>query len=367
MSKKIIAITIAVVVLFVLLAMVGYFNHDKINELFNEEVWVIKEPFQTSITSDIVDVSAGNYLAVYTKDGLRFYNSRGTFFGTESISSSKVKLYSKDAYTLLFAEDTNTLYLYKDKSQLWKKDFKNEIRQVNVNSNGYVSLCFSQNGYKSGVTVYGPNGSVVLNKYLANDYATCAILSNDAKKLYISETNLSSIKPQSYVSVIEVSSSANEISKTKISNNEIITDISISKSGKIFVLTDKSIYSLEESNYNKLYEFSEINTFFSSITGVETPFVIEQIASSNLTNNAVLKRMGLEENAEVELNGIPQTVSSSNDKIALRIGSEVYIYNSISKLVGKIDIKDNVLKMEFMNDARELALIYRNKIEFIKL
>ncbi len=370
MNKKVIAFIIVFIAICILFAMIGYYNHDKINELLDEDLWITKEVVASSTTQDVVDVSAGNYLALYTSDGLRFYNSEGKFSTTESFSSTKAKVVCKDDYTAVFAEDTSMLYFYKEKDKLWQNKISNQVQNISVNKKGYVLICFTPNGYKSGISVYNSNGNAILNKYLANNYATCSCLSNNNKQLFVGEVNLLGIKPQSYVSIIELSKSdtnAKELDKIEVATDEIITDLSMTSDGRLLILTDKSIYSLVNDNLEKLITFNENNTLFASITDVNAACVIEQSQSSTVSNNALLKRIGLEELHEKELEGIPQCICTSNDKIAVSIGDEVFVYNSNAKPVAKCSISDNVIALEFIKNGSTLALIYRNKIEFIKL
>ena len=369
MTKKVIIIVSSLILLCLLFAMLGYYNHDAIGDFLDSESWLSKEPFSSSISQEIKESTGGNYLATYTSDGIKFYDYNGNLTRTVALSSTKAKLYSKDAYVVVLTEDTNTIYLYKDNALLWQEKINNSIKNISVSKNGYVSVCFSPSGYKSGIAIYDQNGKNILSTYLASTYAVDTAVSNNGKIVYIAEINTSGIKPQSYIRTIDLLSSSDsnkEVSYEKFASDEIVTDIEVTNQDVLLALTDIAIYSFDGEQPTKVCEFSEQNTLYATITNLENPCVIEQTVSKTISDSTIIKKY-TEEPCESMLAGVPQTVATSNDKIAIGIGSEVLVLNKDLKPVAKCVVSDNVTNIAFIKNASTLALIYKTKIEFIKL
>ena len=370
MNKRTIIISLLIfIIACILLALVGYFNHEEISSYIENDMWTYKEPFEVVTSPDITNVYRNSNLVTYTADGISFYNSNSKLVGIKNVISTSLKNDSKGSYLVLLFEDTNTLTLYKDSDELWSNVIKNDIKQISVNKNGYVAVCFSQTGYKSGVTVYSPNGENVLTTYLASTYAIDATISNDNKKLAIAQVNISGIKPKSSVKIIDmqdIDSKSKEVVIENIGHNEIVTDIEYSYTGNLLILTDMAIYSYT-NQIAEMFRFDEKYTLYAKIDDLYQPFVIEQNTTDLYSYSSKIKTYHEEEEVSFELESIPQCYDSLNGKIALVVGDEIIILNSNLTMHSRIRINSNIISIKFIKDAKVLAIIYKDKIEFVRL
>jgi len=362
--KKYVTFIIIFVILIILLVLVGYFNHDKIDTYIGNEDWLDKEPTASVTTQNIITNSASNYLTIFTNDGLSIYTQDASLIKNENLNSNKVSLCGNGPYTAVYAEDTKILYLYKDKEQIWNKTISNSIKDVVIHDNGFVSICFLQNGYKSGVTLFNNNGEAILTSYLASSYAVNTLLSKDFKLFYIAEVNTAGIKPKSSIRIIELNSKNNkEIANIEIASNEIITDIDYGFNENILILTDSAIYNLSKDNIvSNITKFNETNTLFASITNCINPCVV----GYDTADEVVLKRFGDEEYT-IKLSSVPQAYATMNNKIAVAVDDVIHIYNEKNQELARIIVKNSVSDLRFVKNASCLAVVYKNKIDFIKL
>ena len=363
--KKVIAIIVAFIILIILFGMIGYFNHDKIDSFIDNEEWLEKSVFSTQVTEDVLAITSNNYLVTYTNNSVNFYSSDGKIAKTFYLNSNSIKLAGSGAYTTVFDEDASMLYLYKDTTLLWEKKVPSQLKKISVNKNGYVATCYLPNGYKSGVTLYNSQGEALVTSYLASTYAVSTVCSKDNRYLYIAEVNISGISPQSFLRVIDLNNKTDkkEIINKKIISNEIITDISCTSQDEIIILTDSGMYKISpEYNAKSIYSFDEKDTMYATITDTDFPYVIEQ----DFTNDTIL-RIFAEEIINIKLPTIPELYETMANKLAIRMDNEVIVYSNSQKEIARISLTDNVVGLKFIKDANVLALIYKNKIEFVRL
>ncbi len=363
--KKIITVLVAIIVVVLLFALIGYFNHDQIDRYINNKAWLSREAFASIITDDISSFVANDYLVIANNDEINFYSAEGKLLDKKKISSSSVNLYGRGAYTVVEDVESKKLYCYKEKNLIWEKQLPPETQNIIVSKNGFVILCFAPNGYKSGVNVYNNQGDILVTSYLASTYAVDACLSSDNKLLYISEINLSGIEPQSYLKVIDISMKDNskEIFSDKIINNTIITDIEYISPEYLLAMTTEGIYKIMgDYSVKQLCKFEDGTTMIANINKCKHPIVIDQ----DVSNEYVIKKFG-EEIFKTTVPETIQTIDTMDNKIAVMLNNEVVVFDETLKEIGQISVSDNVTNIRFVKNTNTLAIIYKNKIEFVKL
>lgn len=63
----------------------------------------------------------------------------------------------------------------------------------------------------------------------------------------------------------------------------------------------------------------------------------------------------------------PSIVAVNDDKVAMLLEKELVVVNSGGKLVKKYDVLGNIKAILIYNNGNALAVVYRDKIEFMKI
>lgn len=70
---------------------------------------------------------------------------------------------------------------------------------------------------------------------------------------------------------------------------------------------------------------------------------------------------------EYQVDEAPSIVAANDDKVAMLLEKEMIVVNSSGKLVKKYDVLGNIKAILIYNNGNALAVVYRDKIEFMKI
>lgn len=369
-KKYIIYLLIIVCICFLL---VGYFNYEKIVSFFNEKEWEFAESFATIKVENISQVDTGKKLLVFANNELNLYGSNSESEYKESLITTGFINNSCEDYLVAVSKDTNEVRLFKESELMWKKNFEWKVLNLSVNKNGYVTIIYSQSGYKSSIKIFKPSGEELFTTYLASTYALDVEMSNDNKTLYIAEIDAEGIKVKSNIKIINVSNiEANgttpKVETILIGTDTLITDIEYTKDNKLFILKESGIDMIDsEKNIQIIGEFNIKNTLFARINNIDTPIVVEKVSTGIFTNETNLKIINEKETVEIKIDRTPQNVDTLNDRIALNLGDEVLFLNTKGKVVKRYELENQLQSVKLFNKGNLAALVFRNKIELVKL
>lgn len=360
------------IVIFICFGFVGYFNYDKIIKFFNDKEWEFAESYATIKLENINQVEAGKTLFVLTDNELQMYGNDAKLEYTEKMKISEIISNSCEDYTAIARNDTNQIYLFKDKQLVWTNKLSWEINNVSVNKNGYVIVIYSQNS-KSSIKILKPSGEELFTTYLGSTYALDVEMSNDNKYLYIAEVDTEGIKIKSNIKIIEVADVNNgnlspKVETLLVGTDTIITDIEYSDSNNLLIMRDNGVSVLEKGEVKSIIDFEVKNTLFSSVENINKPVYIEKVSTGIFTNETNLKIYQSPENITVaKIEKTPQSIDTLNNVIALNLGDEVLFLNMDGKVVKRYELENQLLKVKLFNNASQAALVFRNRIELIKL
>lgn len=126
------------------------------------------------------------------------------------------------------------LYCIQNKNIVWQKDIEGEIKGINVNKNGYVSVIISGTSYKSIVEIYDNNGKELFKRGLSTTTVIDTDISSDNKYLAIAETNFSGVLIQSTIEIVSMENAEKKpddaiIYKYEADSDNLITNIEYQK------------------------------------------------------------------------------------------------------------------------------------------
>ena len=370
-KKYIILLLIIVCICFLL---VGYFNYERIVSFFNDKEWEFVESFATIKLDNISQVEAGKKIVVLANNEINLYGNSSKSEYNEKIILTEILSNSCDDYMVIVQKDTNEICLFKESEIVWRNKFSWNILNVSVNKNGYVTIIYSQSGRKSSIKIFKPNGEELSTTYLGSTYALDVELSNDNKTLYIAEIDTEGIKIKSNIKIIDVSNSETNIKMTPTAEvllvgvDELITDIEYGASNKLLILKDSGIsYVDSEKKIINIGDFDVKNTLFVSVNNINTPIVVEKVSTGIFTNETNLKIYKNDETVEVEIDRTPQNIDTMNNTIALNLGDEVIFFNTNGKVVKRYELENQLNSVKLYNKGAYAALVFRDRIELVKL
>ncbi len=371
-NKKYVVIFIAFLCLALLA--VGFFNSNKIVQYIQGREWEFAESYATLNFEKLLQVEAGKLLLVSTGSDLFFYGTDAEEGYKESLISTELITDYSENYMVVVVRDTNTIFLFKNSSLVWKKELNENIQNISVNKNGYVTVIYSQSGYKakSSIKIYKPSGDELFTTYLGSTYAIDVEMTNNNKILYIAELDTEGIKAKSAIKAIhiaEVETSKNpKVEIIPVETDELIIDIECNAENQLYILKNSGIDVLkEEKGIENVYAFEIKNTLFASIKGVRYPVVIESMATGIFTNETKLKVLKENSVEEIKISGNLQSMDTYGDIIAINLEKEVLFLNLNAKVVKRYELEKPLLAVKVFGDGGNAALVFRNKIELVKL
>ncbi|MBO5143263.1 MAG: hypothetical protein J6C46_09830 [Clostridia bacterium] len=367
-KKNIIYLGIIICICFLL---IGYFNYEKVIKFFNDREWEFAESFSTVNAENISQVEAGKSLIVLTNNKIQFYDKSAKIGYEKNIINTGILSSTCEDYIAIVYKDTNTICLFKESELMWENKFNWNILNVSVNKNGYVTVIYSQSGYKSSIKIFKPNGDELFTTYLASTYALDVEISNDNKTLYIAEVDAEGIKIESNIKIIDIinfeAGSNPEVQTILVGTDNLITDIEFFDN-KLLILKDLGInYIDNERTIKNICDFDVKNTLFTSISNIKNPIVIEKKSTGIFTNETNLKIFKDNEILEINIDRTPQNIDTMNNIIALNLGDEVLFLNTNGKIVKRYELEKQLLNVKLYDNANIAALIFRDKIELVKI
>lgn len=382
LNKKKLAITITISVLLVVILI--FFLLYVYNKNFRN--WADMHVLMKTVnegTLATIDMDSGEKSSIYTYDKyvaqinvdkLNIYNSSAKQVASVDINIASPIFDSNGKYLVIGDKGKQKVYLISGTRIVWNAEIDGSVTRVSVNENGYVSVVCSGSTYKSIVEVYNPTGNQLFKTYIPNNSVIDSAISSDNKYLSFAEVDTTKTSIESVVKTISIKdakdSSSNPISYTySMPANTLIVNLKYHGSKNLLCMCDDGIQLLCDGNMQKLMNFNEENKkySFAGINLTNTIYEIDESSDgiSNQTSEVLLTNTGTKKSSSYTINGIAKDTSSSDDNIAINLGSEVYFINTrgwlIKKYIATQEVKDVVVS------DRIAAIIFRDKIEILIL
>ena len=312
------------------------------------------------------------YVLVLEQNSLDFYNRFGNKDGNLDIQISTPLFASKGNYLCIAEKNGQKLYCIQNKNIVWQKDIEGEIKGINVNKNGYVSVIISGTSYKSIVEIYDNNGKELFKRGLSTTTVIDTDISSDNKYLAIAETNFSGVLIQSTIEIVSMENAEKKpddaiIYKYEADSDNLITNIEYQKDSLV-CMYDKYIDIIKNKNVTRVFDYTSEDVLFAGINlnskiikvirkskgflGKE--FQMKIIDTNNINNEIIY---------EVEQN--PKGVYVADNIICINLGTEVLFVNSNGWLIKRYKSSQEIQDVVFSRDIA--GIISRNRIELISL
>lgn len=372
-TKKVIKASIiflVAVIIIVLFAM--YIGNNEFRS------WIDKYIFgkeMTENTGAIIEVDGESnsyiyaydkYVVVLNKNHLQNFSQSGNRESDVEITISNPLFASNGRYLCVAEKGGNKLYLISGEHIIWQKDLENEILQISVNKNGYVTV-----SHKSIVRLFNSDGKDLTTAYLSSTYAISSTVSNDNSELAIAEIDYTGGLIQSSIKIISVDKAQidpdNAVIYTyKADKKSIINNIKYQDNNNLVCMLDDRILRrvgkeiVEETKFDQDTLFAEIN-----LNNYTLEVRKNRIGLFNQEAQLEIKQIGNSKPNLYTLELLPKAIETYEDVIAVNMGTEVDFIGTNGWLIKKYTSTRNVKDVVVCGSVA--GIIYKDKIELINL
>ena len=377
-SKIIKLIIFVLVIAAIAILTILYRNNENVRNFLDKYIFRKEVQSANLVKIDLeTNKSAGvyayeKYILVLEQNSLDFYNRFGNKDGNLDIQISTPLFASKGNYLCVAEKNGQKLYCIQNKNIVWQKDIEGEIKGININKNGYVSVIVSGTSYKSIIEIYDNNGKELFKRGLSTTTVIDTDISADNKYLAIAETNFSGVLIQSTIEIVSMENAAKKpddaiVYKYDADSDNLVTNIEYQKDNLV-CMYDKYIDIIKNKNVTKVFDYTSEDVLFAGINlnskiikvlrkskgflGKE--FQMKIIDTNNPSNEIVY---------EIEQN--PKGIYVSDNIICINLGTEVLFVNSTGWLMKRYKSSQEVQNIVFNSNIA--GIISKNRIELISL
>lgn len=361
-----------IIILIAIFSTIFYLNYERIEAFFGNKEWEYVSPIAKIITNKYLQASSiGDKLVVIETDKISAYeNSNKAEFSVNNVMRAAISD-NVESYCVIGEDGGSKFMLLDEKGKVWEFDTQGEILSLSVNKNGYVACIYSKSGYKSLIKVIKPSGEEMFTNYLASTYAVDVEISNDNKYLALAEVSTEGINIESYIKIIDMNKAETEsITTIELDSNTLVLDIEYDDKNDLLILEDKGIEKVSPS-----YEKTEIRHYRAneishvSIENKANFVLVEKEEAGIFSTNYILKIYNLEdeEPKSFELESTPKQIYAQGKTIAIDMGNEILFVNTNGKLIKRCKLDGQVKEIKLYASGNMVALIFRDRIEIVKL
>lgn len=360
------------ILISIISAIVFYYNSDKIISYFENKEWEIADSIgSVSLTnytnmegtlSNLI-VIGSNFITGYSHEVKEQFD---LFISFQDVVSD-----SAGDYCIVGEKNGTSTYMICGSEKIWENNVTGSIYDVYVNKNGYAAIIYKQSGYKSLVKIVTPTGEELFTSYLASTYALDVSITNDNKTLAIAEVNTDGIHVESTIKIIDINNLENkDVKRIDLDQNSLIVDIEFNNKNELLIMTDSKFQIVQNGVIKDILSYNYSNTINAIVENKENFIVVskEEAGLFDIKYKLGIYSYGEEiVKKEYELYDLPKHIKASNNVIALAMEDELLVLNTNGKVIKKCDISRNVKSIVICHNDDIIALVYRDKIEFIKI
>ena len=378
-KKKIFIVALIFTIIILLIAMVSlYIAEERFRNVIDTYI------FKRNITDEniaTIDLNTdknnqihvySKYIAILNNQKVTLYNSYGEKLTDIDVNINTAIFDSSEKYFAIAENGGKELYLILDKNYLWSNKVEGDILQVHVNRNGYVAVVTKDTIYKSILTLYNSDGTLLFKRYFASTRIVDASISADNKSVAIGEVDSSGAMIKSSVKILSVDNAKNDpdnaITNTyNAEEGKLLTNVKYQSKGQIACMYDDSINVIQNEQEKELLKINNKQVTFMSVDLNNSSVHIEEEMTGVFKTNSHVKITNTQNGEEnsYNINDVPKEMYAKDNIIAVNTGTEVYFLNANGWLVKKYTTRQEVTNIMFSNNLA--GLVYKDKIVIINL
>ena len=371
-------LTFLLVVFLIVFFIARYTTDEEFRTMIDVNV-LKKEVEESTLTKIDIDLDSNpnifaydKYIAILTKNKLAQYTEDGKKVSELDTNISIPLVSKKGKYLVLAEKNGQKIYLISGENIIWENTVEGNISEVNVNSNGYVSIIIQNTTYKSVVAFYNLEGVELFRTYISANYAICTDISTNNKYLAIGEVDYSGTILKSFIKIISVDKAQEDPNNSIIytyesDNGEVITNINYHDKENAICMFNSYVQKVGIDSNERVYDITD-KDMFVDIDLNDTITIIDKQSSGlfSFEYEILLKNTNNKlESLYILDSDLPKMMTSSGNHFALDLGNEIRIISSNGWLTKKYT-SNNQIKDIVIGDSIA-GVIYKNKIEIIDL
>ena len=377
-KKVMITAGISIILIIALILFCIYLGNKQFRELVDKYI-LMKNVVEDNVTSISLDESESNtvyaydkYISIFSNNKLTGYNISGRKEYELEVQITNPLVDSNNRFLLMAEKDKQKIYLISGNNIIWEKELEGNISRVSVNKNGYVAVILKGTTYKSILQTFDSSGKEMFKTYLSSSIAMDCDISNDNKYFTFAEVSANGTLVQSLIKTISIQKAKDTpseaiISTIKSPSDSTILNLKYQDGNRIICMYDNSIHCIHNENDEELFNFDDGNkvVFADMEMGSYAFRIIEK--SILLSTESTVEIMNTS-NKKINIytvDSVVKEVYTSDNAIALNLGSEVHFIGTNGWLIKKYTSSQEVRKI-IMN-SNFAGVVYRDKIEIIEL
>lgn len=344
-----------------------------IDKIFNRAVYEnnLKSIEISSEDSPIV-YSYDKYIVVLSKGVLKCYDktAKNVFSIDVNITSPMMK--SNDKYLVIGEKGGKNFCVIYENELLWTGSVEGSISEININSNGYVSVIVTNTTYKSVVIAYNNDGMELFKTYINSTYALNCDISNNNRYLAIGEVDYSGTIIKSKVEIISIDLAKNDPRNSIINSyesepGEVITALNYHIGDNVYCVFSNYVQKVNHNGNERVVDFNE-NTLFADIYTKNSLVLFEKQSAGIFSSEYQIRIINLSSKKEslyFENLKLIKSLKTSGENIVLNFVNSVQVLTKKGWLSKKYtstkEIKDIVVSEKIV------GIVYKDKIEIIEL
>jgi len=376
-QKALITSSILIIVVLFIVIFSIYISNSSFREFLDTYI-LRKNIYQENVVS--IDISNDDnqsifaydkYICTLNKNILKTYSSSGKEDFEFDVSINNPVYDTNNRFLALAEKNGSKLCLISGQNVIWQKDIEGQISLIKINKNGYISVVVKGTSYKAIVITYNPQGKELFKTYLSTTNAIDIAISNDNKYLSIAEIDSSGSIIQSNIKIISIEKAQNDPTNAveyiyPATSNDIIIKIKYQDKNKLVCFYDTSIHVIHDNNNTKLIDILDKKDIFADIH-LENYVVKAQENSLGLFANTDFQIININNQKEniYTLSGIPKTIYTYEDTIAIVLGTEIHFIDQNGWLIKKYYSTQEI--KEVVVGSAIAGVIYKDKIEIINI
>lgn len=353
-------------------AIIFYYNSEKIISYFENKEWEFADSIGSVLVNNYTQIDGTmsnlivlgtNYIKGYSNDGKEQFD---IFLPFQDVISD-----TEGDYCIIGEKNGTNIYMISGNEKIWENSISGNIYDVYVNKNGYAAVIYKQSGYKSLVKIITPVGEELFTSYLASTYALDVSITNDNKFLAIAEVDTEGIHIESSIKIIDINNlENNNVKKIELEENSLIVDIEYNNKNELLIKTDSKILLFKENLLNELLICNHENNIISTIENKENIISVQKEENGLFDVKYKLYIYNIKNELpkeEYELYDLPKQIKVLDNIIAIVMENELLVINTNGKLLKKCEISRNIKSIVVYDNGKTIGLVFRDKIEFIKI
>ena len=313
-KKKILIITGMVIIILALIAMAClYIAEERFRNVIDTYI------FKRNITDEnisTIDLNTdknnqihvySKYIAILNNQKITLYNSYGEKVTDIDVNINTAIFDSSEKYLAIAENGGKELYLILDKNYLWSNKVEGDILQIHVNRNGYVAVVTKDTIYKSILTLYNSDGTLLFKRYFASTRIVDASISTDNKSVAIGEIDSSEAMIKSSVKILSVDNAKNDpenaiINTYDAEEGKLLTNVKYQAKGQIVCMYDDSIKVIQNEQEKELLKINNKQVTFMSVDLNNSSVHVEEETTGVFKTNSYIKIINTQNGEENSYN-----------------------------------------------------------------